>query len=157
MHGKHKLFFVGMLSLCLATGCGERTDQKKSATAEIKIGAVPLSDNLNISAAQCKPLTPNDLVIPIVKAVQWIDPSHVEIKADGIMNCATSSVRGAHAVAGNRLELGYEEEIKGGIATACLCKIELTYSISGLDRKDYEIAIESMHERKDAWKARVKR
>ena len=154
---KHKIFLAGALSLCLAVGCGERADPKRTATAEIKIDAISLSDNLNFSASQCKQMSPPDPVTSMVKAVRWIDPSHVEIKADGIMNCAANIIRGAHAVAGNKIELGYEGEIKGGIAVACLCKFELTYSISGLDLKDYVVVIEDMYDRKDAWNARVKR
>lgn len=156
---KHKLILVGGLTLCLAAGCGERADPKKSEKAEVKIDAVSLSDNLAIGALQCKDMSlPDPGAISAVRAIQWIEPSRVEIKSDGLMNCGSNVVRGAYAVIGNRIELGYEGVVKrDGPVPACLCKFELTYSISGLERRDYEVVIEDMNDRKDAWIARVKR
>jgi hypothetical protein len=77
-----------------------------------------------------------------VTSSEWIDQNTLRIMANGVVNCDAQVVCPRYEISGNSLVLKFGEAYNTPfMAAGCVCPHNMTYEISSLEHKDYQISI----------------
>jgi len=83
------------------------------------------------------------LIEPGIKEVTWLSKNVLQVKGVADMDCWYVPISGNYKINENKLTLQYDliEVFWKDIGPGNSCPQELTYKISGIEKKDYEINI----------------
>jgi len=77
-----------------------------------------------------------------VTGSEWINQNTLRITANGVVNCDAQAVCPTYEINGDSLILKFGEAYNTPLMAAlCVCSHNMTYEISGLEHKDYQISI----------------
>ena len=72
----------------------------------------------------------------------WVDSNTLRINAIGSVNCGASIICPSYQISGSLITLKFKESNNiPFIVAACECPHNITYEISGLEQKEYQISI----------------
>ena len=91
----------------------------------------------------CRTAIAREFFLTHVSNQTWINENTLRIEAKGVVNCDAQVVCPRYEIQGDSIVLKFGEVYNTPfMAAACICPHDLTYEISGLEKKDYQISIE---------------